>query len=1439
MFKRRAPKSNSLLRGTNRGSDPRPSPVVNDHDEPSEIDELPKELISVLSEYEENVTTSRGSLSLMKSFSQRQQSTPKCDPQKRVLRERSESKENIEVKAGDSNYFNEVVSKCGAVQLPGDSSYMLSVDQAIFSKKLNTLLSENEDKDKFLKSFEDEISDNERFKKLLVHTQTSEDCQAARGPVQDPLLRLLLQVDCLQVDLLNLLLEKLGNISLKDDLDDDENTLIGLVLRNMRFLNRSKGYSVAQKLFEIIETGSTTTQREIIFTLPEIISEEEHETAVKKLMVLLRDHSSHTRVIIDALTNLTLSSSLRSHVREKMLSRLDKCPQEYLPVLVQFIITRCESSELPQVVDNLRKDLPFTMQHYELRNKNQSRGKSVDTDGSSVKQTFENLKFAVMASKQMTDTWIKVITEVNSPVEFRCVDFMMLIIIYGNVFGRKNQIAALLRNKIKALVVTEVHVQQAFKILPVVLMECSSAVVELASIFLKSFETVVTDFAGILFEAAFSNFTSFLRQNVISEILLHVGTGTSACINAALTILSKLAENHRQELVEHTVSVMSLLMKLPDLDPMQARNLVDVIAILIFSNSDEQSSLKDELLMFIQKQIASSKTDQHRKGVVAAVMYAKQAAAEDGSVDLNEINSLLEMAFGSLSSCDAKRAFFNDELATLLREVELNEKFVQIWHERTYRYCLDNLFVRNIDLECEFFPMSLQFALETDDDRKFVFPAVAFVKKAFEDKMTSSSLTVAPSFIRLLWCSGQSFEKLLPLLSASVIMPDQSIYEKFDTLSVVQQKLIIDCLFICSNYFIECINAFCTQKTGEKVLIRIKQLMEVRKFLAKFINKVPDYTPPICQYYAPVQKVNVKKRVSDSNKPKRGRKRKLDEDGTKTAEPDGEVPGPSTQADVVSTVTADSEEGNLNSFRGYFREIHCHAFKLLRMDLKLNPTKVFKKTKLSDAMINEEAWYYKATEKPELDAADLLFLLDEFTSKTERILKDKRYAALHKGKSASSAVEYVSTEIFMSGSIKVLPKLCSKIEVLSSYCKDLLESNDNVYDAPGMYPKDAADIKLALVSALKVVSELISWHGFRTANYKSYLKELLTAIAKRGNPSTQESSINVLAVEAGHYLAGFAEHVLLISGGLSIVKAVESCIGYCQLSSASQKCSLAKLCYDLLLRPWFTVTGSPERGTVFNQHVDSLLKTYFSVVENKLEVVKSVTQIVFDEYENLTTKDSTLETFKTVNKANFPLMYRSLCEALVSGATEKLNQDRGNHESSLKTWSDIIQTLLMLVEIVKMLSSRINLSALLKRSQALIQLFLSKGMPVMESALRIKSTDVLKLLKSLQAVTRFLHSICCHSKITSDAVVAAHVPAIRSLCERLTLEVKGMLILNKIPLDCITIATLKNKDLQGNDILSQGTPEEESEEESELPPEESYEEADGDISTQESNSEVY
>lgn len=65
---------------------------------------------------------------------------------------------------------------------------------------------------------------------------------------------------------------------------------------------------------------------------------------------LMKFNSMLTHVIIDALTNLPLSYELRSQVREKIITRLEKCPAEFLPLLVQFAVTRCDPNDLLQVI---------------------------------------------------------------------------------------------------------------------------------------------------------------------------------------------------------------------------------------------------------------------------------------------------------------------------------------------------------------------------------------------------------------------------------------------------------------------------------------------------------------------------------------------------------------------------------------------------------------------------------------------------------------------------------------------------------------------------------------------------------------------------------------------------------------------------------------------------------------------------------------------------------------------------------------------------------------------------------------------------------------------------------------------------------------------------------------------------------------------------------
>lgn len=82
-----------------------------------------------------------------------------------------------------------------------------------------------------------------------------------------------------------------------------------------------------------------------------------------------------------------------------------------------------------QVVNSLCHNLPFTIQHHAIRltenteKDGKKNEKKIIDENSYFKLTFENLKFSLMSSKQMTDAWIKIITNVKTPNELRYEKF--------------------------------------------------------------------------------------------------------------------------------------------------------------------------------------------------------------------------------------------------------------------------------------------------------------------------------------------------------------------------------------------------------------------------------------------------------------------------------------------------------------------------------------------------------------------------------------------------------------------------------------------------------------------------------------------------------------------------------------------------------------------------------------------------------------------------------------------------------------------------------------------------------------------------------------------------------------------------------------------------------------------------------------------------------
>lgn len=68
--------------------------------------------------------------------------------------------------------------------------------------------------------------------------------------------------------------------------------------------------------------------------------------------------------------------------------------------------------------------------------------------------------------------------------------------------------------------------------------------------------------------------------------------------------------------------------------------------------------------------------------------------------------------------------------------------------------------------------------------------------------------------------------------------------------------------------------------------------------------------------------------------------------------------------------------------------------------------------------------------------------------------------------------------------------------------------------------------------------------------------------------------------------------------------------------------------------------------------------------------------------------------------------------------------------------------------------------------------------------------------------TRYLHAICCDCTEKKNLPLFKHVPAAKSILEKLIYSVKGMLVLNDSA-EAFWMGNLVNKNLDGHEILSQ------------------------------------
>ncbi|GLH03780.1 Uncharacterized protein GBIM_09628 [Gryllus bimaculatus] len=373
-----------------------------------------------------------------------------------------------------------------------------------------------------------------------------------------------------------------------------------------------------------------------------------------------------------------------------------------------------------------------------------------------------------------------------------------------------------------------------------------------------------------------------------------------------------------------------------------------------------------------------------------------------------------------------------------------------------------------------------------------------------------------------------------------------------------------------------------------------------------------------------------------------------------------------------------------------------------------------------------------------------------------------------------------------------------------------------------MFPEGSSDIKSCYSYILRIFAGLFHWSGFESKVNTDSLRDALKLLVVRDNKQAAENNrVQGLLVDAATYITSYVERTLVLSAACSLVKLLTA---FCHLVDGSVDESMHKqienACKTFLGQRWYNFKGSEEKGAEFNHHVDTLVKSYFSNMINKLETVSDLVAVVYQEVETcvkLGTKDWSLDTFPTVTKSNFTLLYRALCLALVQGLEDTL-EGCANDGARFKAWESAIESLRGLMMIARSQNTRSNLVAFVKNALRLLRTFLKRGLPMFIQHFRSRTNQVTSVLSTLQKSTRFLNSICYHSKSTKDATLTSLVPALRFVLEQIVVSVRTMLAKNDCR-DAFWIGILKNRNLKGEEVLSQESEPaaEEEQEEQELP----------------------
>uniref|UniRef100_A0A8C8ZFJ8 FA complementation group D2 n=1 Tax=Prolemur simus TaxID=1328070 RepID=A0A8C8ZFJ8_PROSS len=1361
----------------------------------------------------------------------------------------------------NDSVFVKLLKTSGVILKTGESQNQLAVDQIIFQKKLFQTLRKHPSYPKIIEEFvsglESYIEDQDSFRNCLLSCERLQDEEASMGTsYSKSLIKLLLGIDILQPAIIKTLFEKLPEF-LFEKMTSDGINMPRLIISQLKWLDRVvDGKDLTTKIMQLISIAPEYLQHDFITSLPEILGDSQHADVGKELSDLLMENTSLTVPILDVLSSLRLDSNLLSKVRQLMMGKLCSVRLDDLPVIIKFILHSITATDALEVISELREKLdlqhcilPSRLQASQSKLKSKGRPSYLGNQESSgqdcVILLFDVIKSAVRYEKIISEAWIKAIESIDSVSEHKIFDLAMLLIIYSTNTQTKKYIERVLRNKIRSGCIQEQLLQSTFCIHHLVLKDVCPSILSLAQSLFHSLDQSIISFGSLLYKYAFKFFDTYCQQEVVGALVTHICSGNEAEVDTALDALLELILLNPSAMRLNAVFVKGILDYLDNMSPQQIRKLFYILSTLAFSKQHEASShIQDDMHLVIRKQLSSSIFKYKLIGIIGAVTMANimatdrsrsnltQGRSELSNEECTQVTTLLQLVHSCSEQSPWASALYYDEFANLIQGGKLAPKVLE-WVGQTIFDGFQDAFVVDFCVvpEGDFsFPVKALYGLEeynTRDGIAINLLPLLFSQDLAKDggRMTSqesgqklvSPLCLAPHFRLLRLCVERqhdgNLEEIDGLLDCPVFLTDLEPGERLKSMSAKEHSFMCSLIFLTLNWFREVVNAFCQQTSPEmkgKVLTRLKHIVELQKILEKYLAVTPDYVPPLANFDLETLDVTPHTSTAGSakirKKGKIGRKQKAD--GSKTSSPDtlskednSEChPTPSDRSQLNKEFPGKEEKMSvsLQNYHTFFRELDIEVFSILHCGLV---TKFILDTEM----------HTEATEVVQLGPPELLFLLEDLAQKVENMLIPPvaRRVPFLKNKGSRdigfSHLRQRSSQEIAHCVVQLLTPMCNHLENIHNYFQCLATENHGVVDGPGVKVQEYYIMVSCYQRLLQIFLGLFSWSGFFEPENRNLLYSALEVLTSRLKQREHEQPLEELLSQSFHYLQNFHHSIPSFQCAFYLIRLLMVILEK-STAPAQNKEKIASLARQFLCRVW---PSGEEKNNISSDQLHALLCIYLEHTGSVLKAIEEIAGVGVPELIN-SPKAASASTFPTLSRHTFVIFFRVMMaelEKTVRGLQAGTAADSQQiHEEKLLYWNMAVRDFSVLINLIKVFDSRPVLHVCLKYGRLFVEAFLKQCMPLLDFSFRKHREDVLSLLETFQLDTRLLHHLCGHSKIHQDMRLTKHVPLLKKTLELLVCRVKAMLILNNCR-EAFWLGNLKNRDLQGEEIISQNSQE--------------------------------